>query len=293
MKIIVTGSESFVARELISQCLAQGIEVFGFDFAKMSDLPYEFVKGDINDPNIGDIFPANADVIVHLAALSRDPDCAGKPYECFMTNVMGTLNLMRAAQMKGVKQFVFASSEWVYEKFIGEEEKDEESLIDIAGHTSEYALSKLVSEANLREQYKRGFIPTTIFRFAIIYGPRKSGWSAVESVASVVKNNDAVSVGSLKSGRRFVHVNDIAAGIIKAFGRTDFQIINLSGDEMVRMENIISESEVIFNKKVTVTEKDAAAVSVRNPSNKKAKELLVWSPKIGLAEGLRTLVESI
>lgn len=290
MKIIVTGSESFVAKELIAQCLAKGIEVFGFDFAKASDLPYEFKKGDINDPKIGDIFPENADAIIHLAALSRDPDCAGKPYECFMTNVMGTLNLMRVAQAKGVKQFVFASSEWVYEKFVGDEEKDEESLIDIAGHTSEYALSKLVSEANLREQYKRGFIPTTIFRFAIIYGPRKVGWSAVESVMSSVKKSDAVTVGSLKSGRRFVHVKDIASGIIMGLGRNDFQIINLAGDEMVRMGDIIRESEKILNKKVTVTESNASAVSVRNPSNKKAKSLLGWSPKVTLAEGLKTLV---
>ncbi len=113
MRIIVTGSESFVARELIALCLKEGIEVFGFDFAKKSDLPYEFKKGDINDPKIGDIFPENADVIVHLAAISRPQDCAGKAYECFATNVMGTLNLMRAAKARGVRQFIFASSDWV------------------------------------------------------------------------------------------------------------------------------------------------------------------------------------
>jgi UDP-glucose 4-epimerase len=100
-------------------------------------------------------------------------------------------------------------------------------------------------------------------------------------------------VGSLKSGRRFVHVKDIASGIVKALGRQDFQIINLSGNEMVRMEDIIRASEAIFNKKVTVMEKDAAAVSVRNPSNKKAKELLGWSPQISLSEGLRTLMDFI
>jgi len=290
MKIIVTGSESFVARELIAQCLKQGIEVFGFDFAKKSDLPYEFKQGNITDVNIGNIFPEDADAIVHLAALSRDQDCAGKPYECFSTNVMGTLNVMRAAQAKGVKQFIFASSEWVYEKFEGDEEKDEESFIDIAGHTSEYALSKLVSEANLREQYKRGFMPVTIFRFAIIYGPRTENWSAVESVMSTVKNTETVTVGSLKSGRRFIHVSDIARGIIKALGRNDFQIINLSGNTMVTMGDIIRESESIFNKKVTVVESDPSRISVRNPSNRKAKELLEWNPEIDLSAGLRDIM---
>src|SRR6185437_14350056 len=172
MKIIVTGSESFVARELIAQCLKEGIEVFGFDFAKNSDLPYTFQKGDINDPKIGDLFPEGADAIVHLAALSRDKDCAGRAYDCFSTNVMGTLNLVRAAKARGVKQFIFSSSDWVYEKFAPGEIKDEASVIDIAGHTSEYALSKLVSEANLRQEHLRDqAMGITVLRFAIIYGP--------------------------------------------------------------------------------------------------------------------------
>lgn len=290
MKIIVTGSESFVGKELVTQCLKQGVEVLGFDLGKTSDLAYDFKIGDITDPAIGDIFPVDADAIVHLAALSRDQDCAGKAYECFRVNVMGTLNLMRAAKKKGVKQFIFASSEWVYEKFVGDEEKDEDALIDIAGHTSEYALSKLVSEANLREEYKRGFMPTTILRFAIVYGPRKSEWSALESVASDVKKNDAVTLmRSRKSGRRFVHVTDIAHGIIKSLGRTDFQIINLSADKMITMGDIISEAEKLFNKKVQVVESKPDVINVRNLANRKAKELLGWKPEIDLAAGLKTL----
>ena len=290
MKIIVAGSESFVGKELVAQCLKQDVEVFGFDLGKTSDLAYDFKKGDITDPAIGDIFPAGADAIVHLAALSRDQDCAGKAYECFRVNVMGTLNLMRAAKEKGVKQFIFASSEWVYEKFVGDEEKDEDALIDIAGHTSEYALSKLVSEANLREEYKRGFMPTTILRFAIVYGPRESEWSALESVASDVKKNDTVTLmRSRKSGRRFVHVTDIAQGIIKSLGRTDFQIINLSADKMITMGDIIAEAEKLFNKKVQVVESKPDVINVRNLANRKAKELLGWKPEIDLAAGLKTL----
>ena len=88
--------------------------------------------------------------MVHLAALSRDPDCKNKAIECFDVNVMGTLNLIKSTSVKNVKQFIFASSEWVYDKFIDSKEKNEESIINIENHFSEYALSKLVSESNLR-----------------------------------------------------------------------------------------------------------------------------------------------
>ena len=292
MKIIVAGSESFVARELIAQCLKAGIEVFGFDFAKSSDLPYEFKKGDINDPNISDIIPLGADAIVHLAAISRPQDCEGKPYETFQTNVMGTLNLMRAAKAKGARQFIFPSSDWVYEKFGEGEEKNEDSFIDIAGHTSEYALSKLVSEANLRQAHLRGdFMPVTILRFAIIYGPRPTNWGSLERVASEAKKNDTITFPeSRKSGRCYTHVMDTAAGIRAAFGRKDFQIINLAGDDLITLEDIVRGIEKLCNKKVEIIEKNPSVLVARKISNKKAKKLLGWEPQIGLEEGLKTIL---
>ena len=295
MKIIITGSESFVARELIAQCLKEGIEVFGFDFQKISDLQYEFKKGNISDPLIGDMFPEGADAIVHLAAISRPQDCAGKPYECFTTNVMGTLNIMRAAKKKNIKQFIFPSSDWVYEKFAEGEEKNEDSFIDIAGHTSEYALSKLVSEANLRQAYLRGdFMPVTILRFAIIYGPRPANWGSLERVASEAKKNNTITFpDSKRSGRCYTHVADTARGIRAAFGRTDFQIVNLAGDKLITLEDIVHGIEKLCNKKVVIVEKNPSAVVARKISNKKAKELLGWKPEIGLEEGIKTILPFI
>ena len=298
MKIIITGSESFVARELIAQCPKEGIEVFGFDFSKNSDLPYEFKKGNISDPNIGDIFPEGADAIVHLAALSRNEDCVGKPHETFHTNVMGTLNLMRAAKARGVKQFIFSSSDWVYEKFARGEIKNEDSVIDIAGHASEYALSKLVSEANLRQVYLRdNSVGITVLRFAIIYGPRPLNLAgSVERIANEVKTSDTVTFsGSKKSGRCYNHVSDTARGIRAALGRTDFQIINLAGDEFVTLETIVRTTEKLCGKAqpATIIEKDPSAVVARNISNKKAKELLGWKPEINFEAGLKTIVPFI
>ena len=291
MKIVVTGSEGFIGSEVVAQLQAQSHGVVGIDLVQPAEArPYEFHILDFRLPSVAEAIPESADAIIHLAALSNDPMCKNKPYKCFDVNVMGTLNLMRVAQAKNVKQFIFASSEWVYEKFVGDEEKDENSVVDIAGHTSEYALSKLVSEANLRIQYKNGFCAATVLRFGIIYGPRKANWGAVESIMNQVKNQSEVTVGSLKNGRRYVHVRDIARGIVKAVGLTGFEIINLSGDRLVTLGEVIRESEKIFGKKVKAIEKTPSEISVRNPSNKKAKQLMGWSSEIGLENGLKTLL---
>src|SRR5512142_2809004 len=103
-KVIVTGSESFVARELIKQCKAAKIGVIGIDAVEPSNRGYTFVKGDIRDRDIASRLPKDADALIHLAALSRDPDCKGKALECFDINVLGTLNMLAAAKASDAKQ---------------------------------------------------------------------------------------------------------------------------------------------------------------------------------------------
>jgi len=286
--IVVTGSESFIGKKLISSLLEKNEKVIGFDLVEKSQ-NYNFVKIDIRSKNLEDHIPENIDVLIHLASLSSDPLCKGKSYETFDINVMGTLNLIRAAIKKNVKQFIFASTEWVYEGFSENEEKDENSIIDITQHKSEYALSKLVSEINLKQEFDNGLSNVTILRFGIIYGPREKNWAAVESIASMVKNNTEVTVGSLKTGRRFVHVFDIVEGIILSIGQSGFNIINLTGNTIITLNDIIKTTEKLFNKSITIVEKNPTNISLRNPSNQKAKKLLNWNPKINLEDGLKSI----
>ena len=291
--IVITGSESFVGRELIKQLLEQKKEIIGIDLLNEKSQNYEYIKMDICSNNITDFIPNNAETIIHLAALSTDPLCKGKAYKCFDINVMGTLNLMNAVMKKNVKQFIFASSEWVYNGFIGNEEKNEESIIDISKISSEYALSKIVSETNLRQQHTLGFCDVTILRFGIIYGHKNGNGSAVESIARKVKNCEKITTASLKTGRRFVHVKDIARGIIHSLGLKNFNVINLSGNKVNTLEEIIEISQRIFHKKIEIIETDSKNPDIRNPSNKKAAEILNWRPKITLEEGLKSIFDFI
>jgi UDP-glucose 4-epimerase len=287
--IVITGSESFVGKELISQCKQNSIDFVGLDLINKKESDYVYYQIDIKSPKIINYIPENADAVIHLAAMSRDADCKGRAYECFDNNVMGTLNMIKACKEKNVKQFIFASSEWVYDEFIGNEEKDEDSLINAHNYRSEYAFSKLVTEINLKQQYELGFCSVTILRFGIIYGPRKNNWSAVESIASTIKNKNEITVGSLENARRFIHVSDIASGIIKSIGLHGFNIINLTGNNLLTTRNLIDECEKIYGKKMIVVERDHLTVSIRNPSNQRAKQIINWEPKISIGDGIRTL----
>lgn len=289
MKIFITGTESFVGKELIAQCEKTGIEITGCDVRQPLD--ERFYQVDIRSKNVVDIIPEGVDVIIHLAALSTDALCRDKAHECFDINVMGTLNLIKAAQEKKAGQFIFASTEWAYDSFKENETKDEDSFINILNHTSEYALSKIVSEQNLNQKYKHGFCPVTILRFGIIYGPRESNWSAVEALYNSVRNNDEIIVGSLKTGRCFIHVSDIVSGIIRSIGIAGFNVLNLEGDKLILLGDIIKTSRKLLNKNPIVTEKNPDSPNVRNVSNRKAKKVLNWQPSIDLETGIKSLME--
>ena len=97
----------------------------------------------------------------------------------------------------------------------------------------------------------------------------------------------------MNTGRRFVHVKDIVRGIISSIGLRGFNTINLTGKHIITLKDIIETSEKIFDKKVVIKEKDPTNISIRNPSNKKAKELLKWEPRIGLEEGIKTIRDFI
>jgi UDP-glucose 4-epimerase len=290
MTIVITGSSSFVGKELIKHCRDRKISFVGVDAVPPDDGDCRQV--DIRSPAIADVIPEGADALVHLAAVSRDQDCRRDPALAFDVNVGGTLNLIRAVQARKVRQFVFASSEWVYGNTSAGQVQTEESPIDVNQVTSEYALTKIAGERLLFMAHQRGLCPVTVLRFGIIYGPRPKPMCPVEGFFHEVRTQDAVEVNcSLNSGRRFVHVSDISDGILAALGRTGFEIFNLTADALITFRQVIEESAKLLGRNPRIVEKNAHVLNVRNPDNQKARRLLGWEPTVSLVAGLASLQE--
>ena len=282
--LFITGAESFVGKRLVKHCKDKKISYSGVDVVSSEDS--NISKIDICDVDLSEMIPFDS-VVIHLAAISRDPDCAKNPRLANKINVEGTLNVLRSAKIKDCRQLLFASSEWVYGQVSNDSQQQESDEIHIQRLDSIYAITKAVGEHYLR--LLREDLAVTILRFGIIYGPRPSNWSAVESLFDSVKNKEEVVVGSLKAGRRFIHVDDICAGILAAVGQTDFEIFNISSDSTVTLGQVIEKSMRIHGTTPRVTESSPEKISLRNPSNLKAKQRLDWSPLVSLSDGLNSL----
>ena len=291
--ITITGSESFIGSRLAAALDSRGEQWTGIDTIARHPRTR---RADIRDAAVADGI-AEAGTLVHLAAISRDSDCRQDPRGAFDVNVGGTLNLIEAARRRGVRHFVFASSEWVYGEVANDEVQREDSPLDATRLVSEYALTKLAGERLLAGAARRGdFASVTILRFGIVYGPRPSNWSAVEMLHDAVSYKDLVEVkGSLATARRFIHVEDICTGILASVENAPagFSVFNLSGDRLVSLGDVIEESIRLTGRRPRVVEGAPQSVSIRNPDNTKARAALDWAPKLDLASGLATLSQMV
>ena len=286
--LFITGAESFIGRALTARCKKNGSAFIGTD-ARVPD-GSTTLQSDIRDPAIAELMPEGA-TVVHLAAISRDPDCRSDPRLAFEVNVGGTANVLAAAMQRRAAQIVFASSEWVYGDVGGDSVQSESQSIDVTAIKSEYALTKIVGEQYLRLVSK---LPaTTILRFGIVYGPRSDNWSALESLVNSVQHKPEISIGALATARRFIHVEDIVSGILATNGRTGFEIFNLSGDRPISLGEVIAEAETISGRHPKVTETNPENPSVRNPDNTKIKVALGWKPQRDLRAGVKDVYEFI
>jgi UDP-glucose 4-epimerase len=288
MKIAVTGAASFIGSALHTYCETHGIGWTGVDAAPAG--PHHTISADISLPGWETALPEGLDALVHLAAISRDADCRRDPARALAVNVGGTWRVVEAARARGIRQIVFASSEWVYGD-IDAGVKTEEAVIDVAAVKSEYPLTKLAGERLLwMAAQTPPALAATVLRFGIVYGPRGSNWSAVESMCDAVAQRDRIEVGSLDTARRFIHVDDIASGIAAALGRAPgFEIFNLTGSRLVTLGDIISESVRLHGRSPAVEERTPGRPSIRDIDNAKARRELGWEPRIGLRQGLEGL----
>lgn len=276
--VVVTGSNGFIGARLVQRLTDLGADVVRIDAAG-TDGSHPV---DICSPEVADLIPA-ASRVIHLAALSTSGSCKTDPARAAAVNIGGTLNLAKAARDKGAKQFVFASTEWVYGSSSSEEPAFENVPIDMTAMVDTYAITKLAAEGLLRTSELMEDL--MILRFGIVYGPRSDNWSAVESLLNASAKG-RVEVGSLSTARRFIFVDDIVNGVLSSLGHQGQAVLNIAGPRLATLGDVITESGKILGRDVEVHETNPTAVSVRNPDPSLAGSVIGWQPEIELREGL-------
>lgn len=223
----VTGATGLLGNNLVRALLEQGIKVTALvrsmEKAKLQfgDLPIQYVKGDILDPESYRSYLSDCDSLFHTAAFFRDNHKGGKHWqELYDTNITGTINLMQAAYDAGIRSIVHTSSIAVLK---GERNQlIDETMSRDADTNLNYYRSKILSEKAVDDflnkhpdlficyvlpgsMYGPGDIgPTATGQLILDYMQQKLPGIISKASYSVVDARDvaAIHILALKYGRR-------------------------------------------------------------------------------------------
>lgn len=280
MKVLVTGGSGFLGTHIRQFFNAD-------DFSRKSNL-------DIL--NLQDVQKAeDYDVVIHLAAyLDKSPENAD---ECFLTNVEGTVNLLR--QMRQNSVFIFASTKDVYGRHADNfDEVHERCLTEFCGQ-SPLEWSKLIAEKYVEFYSAMNQFRSCIFRLSTIYAPPSWGNESnfVSHYLESIKNGDTLNLPAEGRPKRdLLYVEDFALAC-KAFIDSDvmFGLYNLGGghDNALSLSDLIKKIEEITEAEAVIDnpEKIPAPVPLNYITDiSKIEQELGWKPTVSINEGLRKIL---
>ncbi len=184
MRILVTGGAGFIGSNFTRNILAdrypglEGAEVLVLDkltyagnLANLADVEdsdrYEFVQGDICDPDVVGKLVGAVDAVVHFAAESHVDRSILGGADFVLTNVLGTQTLLQAALDTKLTKFVHVSTDEVYGSIETGSWDENEPLLP----NSPYSASKAGSDLLARAYAKTHRLPIAITRCSNNYGP--------------------------------------------------------------------------------------------------------------------------
>ena len=291
MKIIVTGGAGFIGSHLVDKLIEEGHKVVVIDNLSTGKKESINPRADFHNLDICDFeknksLYQNVDYVFHLAAIPRVPISVEDPITTSKVNILGTINVFKAAIDKKVNRVIFASSSSVY----GDQEKLPLREDMRPNPISPYGLQKSVGEQFAKlftELYK---VPIVSLRYFNVYGPRidfDSDYSLVMGkFLRLKKENKPLTIfGDGEQTRGFCYIDNVVEANIKA-AKSE----KIKGGEII---NIGSEKSYSINYLSKLIGGEVKYLPPRpgDPLHTKAdirlaKNLLGWQPKISFEEGI-------
>ncbi|MDB5294150.1 MAG: biosynthesis protein WbpP [Phycisphaerales bacterium] len=251
-KALVTGGAGFIGSHLAEALFRLGAAVVVLDdltggaVDNLKHLPaVHFVRGSILDSNLLARCVAGCDVVFHQAALGSVPASVNHPRRYHEVNAGGTLNVLEAARLAGVRRVMFAASSSAY--------GDSEALPKVetmpVWAKSPYAATKAAGEAMLRAWSDSYGLDTVSLRYFNIFGPRQNANSAYAAVIAafakaLLAGTAPVIYGDGEQSRDFTYVdNAVHANLLaaRAPGRLGGVVLNVACGARVTVNELAAE----------------------------------------------------
>lgn len=320
-RILVTGAAGFIGARTSELLLANGHDVVGID--NLNDYydvrlkehrlerlgvfesgesvanrtsahgTFVFERIDIEDRAAVDRLFANQhlDAVINLAARAGVRYSIENPHVYFSTNTQGTLNLLEAMRLRGVRKLVLASTSSLYAGAAMPFRED----ADTSRPLSPYAASKLAAEALAHTYHQLFEIDVSVVRYFTVYGPAgRPDMSPFRFVKWIDEGTPIRLYGDGTQTRDFTYIDDIAEGTRLALKPVGYEVINLGGgNEPMPMNRMIALLEDYLGRRANVAREPFHAADMRDTQADitKAGALLGWKPRVLPEDGFRRTVQ--
>lgn len=300
-KILVTGGAGFIGSHLVSGLLQAGHTVYVFDNLStghkenLRDLDVDLSIGDIRDQAALQEALADTQVVFHLGAYISAVGSVREPHVCYDTNIIGSLNLLWAAQNYGIERVVLASSAAIYgeaEQAVSEKRTPHPQ--------SPYAASKLAMEETAKVFTREYGLETVSLRFFNVFGPKQDPFSPYAAVIPQfiqgLQAGEGITIlGDGEQTRDFVYVGDVVQACLLAMESAEAvgASINIANGKSISILELAGILQGFYPEAPEVQFGAPRAGDVRfsQADITKAREALGYRPITELEEGLRRTVE--
>jgi len=309
-RVLVTGAGGFIGSHLTERLVRAGADVTAMvrynalsNWGNLELLPAEVkaelkvIAGNIEDSDFVMRAVEGMDVVLHLAALIAIPYSYIAPRSYVRTNVEGTLNVLEAARRFAVGRVVHTSTSEVYGTALRTPIDEEHPLQG----QSPYSASKIGAD-KIAESYWRSFGSAVVtLRPFNTFGPRQSARAFIPTIISQALDSDVIRLGALDPQRDMTFVSDTVSGYIAAATaeRAPGETINLGtgstfsvGDFAKRILKLMGINKPIVQDENRLRPAQSEVMKLMS-DNRKARELLGWSPQVPLDEGLQRTIDFV
>ena len=281
-RVLVTGGGGFLGRPLCEKLRDSGKEVLSLDRRSGMDITdWDHLCG---------IEPC--DTVYHLAAVTGVDTAMSQPRDAYVTNVLGTLNVLEYCRLQKARRLVFAST-YVYgrPRYLP---VDEDHPVN-PGNL--YAQSKVIGETLCRQYYEDFGISVVILRIFNPYGPGQQGNFLIPTILNQLQRQGQVVLRDPTPRRDFIFVQDVVDAFVKAgdYVGSEFAMFNVSSGKSYSVAEIIGKIRKIDDRPFDVvytgpTRPFEIADCVGGVE--RSRSALAWGAKIDIDSGLRRTLQA-
>jgi len=302
-KILVTGGAGFLGSHLCERLVKQGHHVLCVDnyftgrklniANLLNNALFEVIRQDICLPLYVEV-----DEIYNLACPASPYYYQLDPIQTMKTSILGSYNLLGLAKRTGAKILQASTSEIYGDPVMHPQTEEYWGNVNPIGIRSCYDEGKRAAESLFFDYHRKHGVRIKVMRIFNTYGPRMAendGRVVSNFIVQALKKQDITIYGTGQQTRSFCYVDDLLDGMISLMNSDDTVIgpINVGNpNEFTMLE--------LANKVLEITQSSSKIImkplpqddpKQRQPDITLAKEILHWTPKIQLHEGLLKTIE--